>query len=163
MAVSADGFIARKDGSVDWTSKDTWKSYFDFCKKTGNLIIGKKSYDIMPVEEFRDNCFYVVVSHKSDAKKKTSNIVFTDKSPKEIVEFLKNKGFDEVGIGGGAIINSLFMSENLIDEIYLDVEPVILGEGIRLFSEDNFDKRLILESSKKFLSGMVHNHYIVKK
>lgn len=141
MAITLNGMIARENGEVDWTSDITWKSYFSFLKKTKNLVLGKTSYDIMTEKEFDPEVFYVVVTSSKKNEKKVQKIEFV-LSPKDALSFLEKKGFKEVGVGGGARLNASFVEQNLIDEIYLDIEPVILGKGIPLFANLDFEKKL---------------------
>lgn len=74
---------------------------------------------------------YVVVTSKKSLKKKSPNVVFAD-SPKATLKLLKQKGFKTACVFGGGKLNATFMREGLVDEIYLDVEPFVLGKGIAL-------------------------------
>jgi len=64
---------------------------------------------------------------------------------------------------GGSSLNTAFAKENLIDEIILNIEPIIIGKGIPLFSIDDFDLPLELISTEKNNSGIVTIYYKVKK
>ena len=55
------------------------------------------------------------------------------------------------------------MKENLIDEIILDVEPLIFGKGIKLFSEGNFEAKLELLEVRKISDNVVQLRYKVKR
>lgn len=162
QTLSLDGFIARGDGSVDYTLKGTWKSYFDFCKSVKVLVIGKNTYDIMPSTEFVKGCLYVILTHNVPKHPKIKNSLFTDKSPKEIIAMLRKKGYKHIGIGGGSKINSLFLNENLIDELIIDVEPVILGSGIKLFDKVS-EKKFELIKTTKLSKQEMQLHYRVLK
>lgn len=164
MAVTVNGFIARNDGSVDWTSKEVWKdSYFPLLKRTGNVIIGDNTYTIMPAKEFLPEVLYVVLTKSKPLKKKVTNVIFTNQAPKEVLKMLSNKGFEEICIGGGGMINSSFIKAGLVDEIILDVEPVVFGKGIQLFAPADFEYKLEFLSVKKLNKNTVQLHYSVKK
>ena len=59
------------------------------------------------------------------------------------------------------MLNSSFMKEKLIDEIHLDVEPLVFGRGIKLFADDDFESRLELVGTKKLSANTVQLHYRV--
>ncbi len=68
-------------------------------------------------------------------------------SPKEALKLLKD--FKEVIVAGGGALNASFTEENLIDEIFIDIEPIILGKGILLFRDKDFEKNLKLLGKRK--------------
>lgn len=162
MAVTANGFIARENDKTSWP-KTEWESYRNMVKKAGNIIIGRRTYQIMKEKgEFEriENPFTVVVTHQQF--KSNKNFAFA-KSPKDAVKLLKKKGFTEAVVAGGGKLNSSFIKENLIDDIYLDVEPLLFGRGIKLFSEGDFEADLQLVETKKLSPDEVQLHYKVKK
>ncbi|MDO8664717.1 MAG: dihydrofolate reductase family protein [Candidatus Liptonbacteria bacterium] len=163
MAISANGFIARKDDDVPW-SGSIFACYYDFVRKRGNIILGKRTYKIMKeVGEFEKLGFplTVVVSDSPD-KINNEKTIFVS-SPKEAIKNLEERGVEEAIVGGGSILNSSFMAENLIDEIYLDVEPIIFGEGIPLFAAGDFEKKLELIEIKNISDNEIQLHYRVKR
>ena len=89
--------------------------------------------------------------------------MITDKSPREIVEILEEKGFDSAFLIGGGQLNSSFAKEELLDEIYVDVEPLIFGQGIQIFKESDFEFELKLLGVKKLNENTVQLHYQVIK
>ena len=84
-------------------------------------------------------------------------------SPQEALQILQNQKFKTVLICGGGKLNSSFMKEKLIDEIYLDIEPVFLGTGIKLFTDAEFETKLKLIDVKRLSKDEVQLHYKVKK
>lgn len=163
MAISLNGLIAREDGNVDWISEDGWfKGYLKLLKRTGNLIVGSNTYAVMPPEEFLEDVLYVVLTKKS-LKNKAPNVIFTSRSPKGIIRMLKDKGFKEICIGGGAMINSSFVKEGLVDEIILDVEPIVFGKGLQLFYPQDFEYNLELLGVKNLNKNTIQLHYKVRK
>jgi len=73
------------------------------------------------------------------------------------------RSFEEVIVAGGGILNASFLSENLVDEIYFDIEPIILGEGIPVFKDKDFESRLKLIGKKMLTRDVVQLHYQVRK
>lgn len=159
MTITANGYIATEDDNVDWISKESWQSYLNTIRKVDSVIIGRRTYDLMPRKEFQKNCEYVVLTHRKPAKSKSPNVIFTNRSPKEIINFLNRRGFKRICIAGGGKTNSAFMKSGLIDEIYLDVEPIILGKGISLFFPTKFSHKLKLLGIGKLNENTLHLHY----
>ena len=83
-------------------------------------------------------------------------------SPQHALDLVKHLGFKQALLVGGATLNSAFLKEKLIDEIVLNIEPYLLGKGIKTF-EGNFESELKLLDLKKLKSGIVQLEYQVKK
>lgn len=162
MAVTPNGFIAKSDDDTSWISKEEWSCYSEAVRRAGNLVVGRRTYNILTKQpEFSElkEVRVVVVSQKNFPMKSSNH--FIAHSPREALKQLKN--FKEVVVAGGGILNSSFMKENLIDEIYLDVEPILFGKGIRVFLEEDFEARLELVGTKKISNNEIQIHYRVKK
>lgn len=162
MAMTVNGYIAKEDGSAPW-SDTIWDSYYTIAKQFPCLILGRKTYDIMKeVGEFEKigNPFTVVLTHTDQPAEEGFAFV---NSPAEALEILQEKGFDRVMVGGGGMANTSFMKEGLIDEIILDVEPMIFGKGITLFEDEDFEAHLELIETKKLSDSTIRLQYSVKK
>ncbi|SRR5260221_7216203 len=162
MAVSANGRITGKDEEVDWVSKNSWGSYLATLKGVGNMIIGHNTYKVMGEDELQDEYLYVVMTkHLKTSDKR--NVLFSDQDPKNVLELLESKGYKKALVAGGSQINSLFMKQGLVDEVYLDIEPILLGKGISLFDEADFEYELKLLDTKKLSKNTIQLHYQVIK
>lgn len=158
MATTINGYIAKEKGETPWSSEE-WKNFSKIIKKSKNIIIGRKTYYLMKKnKEFSklNNPRIIVLSKESAIK--NSKITIT-KNPKEAIKILEKEGFKEAIIAGGSITNSSFMKEKLIDEIYLDIEPLIFGKGIKLFFEGKFEEKLKLIKIKKLSKNLIHLRY----
>ena len=93
-------------------------------------------------------------------KTRASNVVALSEEPRELLRIAKQKGFLHVYVDGGTTIQQ-FLEKDCIDELILTRVPLLLGEGITLFSET---PRLSLEhvSTKSYTNGLVQSHYRVK-
>lgn len=160
MAMSANGMIARSDDNTSWISEEEWNSYSLAVQRAGCLIIGHRTYDILTKQpefsEFRN--VKVVVVSANEFETLASNHVVAH-SPKEALRLLKD--FKEVIVAGGSALNASFLTENLVDEIYLDIEPIILGKGIPLFQECNAEQKLLFVAFKMLSSNEIQLHYKV--
>ncbi len=165
MAMSANGFIAKENGSTDFVSDIEWDSFRKIVNNTGNLVIGRKTYEVMigngEFSNFKDVHVLVISNSKNFKTDTTHHLVV--KSPKEALAVLEKERFDKALVAGGGTLNASFMAENLVDEIYIDIEPIIFGKGIRIFSENDFDAKLELIESKKLSDNEIQLHYKVLK
>ncbi len=162
MATTANGYVAKENDDTSWISVGEWNSYSAMVRKTGNLVIGHRTYDILTKQpefsEFSEVKIMVVSSN--DFQTLSPNHVIV-KTPQEALDILKD--FAEVIVAGGGNLNASFIRENLIEEIYLDIEPTILGKGIKLFADGDFEAKLQLLESKNISKDEIQLHYKVLK
>jgi dihydrofolate reductase len=174
IATSADGFIARRDGSFDWLERPRPKGNYGmgaFYKSIDTILWGRKTCDM--ALEFQKKG---VSGTQFDTRVK--NYVFTRSLPQSTapsgVEFVnepikafatrlrEKKGKDIWMMGGGGIIGS-FLDEGEIDEFMIHVIPKFIGEGIPLIAPRHRTVSLKLISCTKFTDGVVKLHYAVSK
>jgi len=162
MAMTINGFIAKEDDDTSWISQEEWGSYSLAVRRAGCLVVGRRTYHILTKQpefiDFKD--IKLVVVSQNDLTTISPNHLVA-RSPKEALELLND--FKEVIVAGGGALNTSFMSENLIDEIYLDVEPIVFGKGIRLFKKSDFEAKLRLVETKKLSNDEIQLHYQVLK
>ncbi|MEX2014916.1 MAG: dihydrofolate reductase family protein [Candidatus Saccharimonadales bacterium] len=155
-AVTADGFIARNDHQqIDWTSKEDKKFFRDTTKKSGVMVMGGNTYRTFkkPLPG-RRHIVYTKGSVEGDAFEKTVQ------KPKDLVNQLKDEGYDEIAIIGGSTMYSMFLAAGVITDVYLTIEPLFFGGGVKLLSE-NTDIKLKLQSSEKLNENTILMHYKV--
>jgi dihydrofolate reductase len=107
------------------------------------------------------NPFVVVLTSKNSGVK-SEKLAYAN-YPQEALEILEKQGFEKALVAGGGKTNRSFLKENLIDEIYLDVEPMIYGEGISLFNSTNSKLDLELIGQKMLNKNTIQLHYKVIK
>ncbi len=164
MAMTVNGKIAKPDGDSEFTSKEDNKLFVAMCKKVGNAIIGKNTYTYIHSKGYQQSdILTVVLTHDATLlAKRSAHTIFTDKHPRDVLAMLKEKEYKEALVCGGGILNSSFLKEGLIDEIYIDIEPLILGRGIPLFADGDFQPRLKLLEVKTLTNRQtVQLHYQV--
>ncbi len=162
MAMTANGMIATDKDETPW-SDAVWKSYYKIAKQFKAAIFGRRTYDIMKsVNEFEKigNPFTVFLSKNSRVC--DSNVVSTS-TPQEAVDLLKQKKFKTAFLGGGSQANAAFMKAGLVDEIIIDLEPMIFGKGIKLFADEDFQAKLKLIGTKKLSKDEIQLRYKVVK
>lgn len=167
MAMTVNGFIAKENDDTSWVSETEWANFSRVIKKAGNMIIGRRTYEIMlRQDEFtRSGLTTIKTVVVSDRPVKVHNSPFVSiaKSPAEALNILQKQGFETILVCGGGGLNASFLKENLVDEIYLDVEPIVFGKGIPLFATGDFEKKLQLLGVKKISTQEVQLHYKVEK
>lgn len=165
MAATINGFVATEEGVTDWVSQEDWERFGKMAKETGNVIIGRTTYEAMVEEKTfpMPGCLNVVMTREAPRAEPMKNVIFTDKSPEEVLEDLAKQGFESALLAGGGELNGSFMADGLIDEIYLSVQPVAFGEGVKLFGSGFFRRELDLLGVEKVSENEVQLHYRVKR
>lgn len=89
---------------------------------------------------------------------------FTNNNPIEIIEGMSKLGYRDLLVLGGGLINSEFLKVNLIDELYLTVEPRLFGSGAPLLSASKSNNSLnLMECSQLNKQGTLLLHYKIQK
>ncbi len=164
MAISADGFIAKKNGDSDWVSPVDTVNFKKAMEEHGCIIVGRKTFDqyqdeIYPV----DGVTNIVITSDKSRKSDKPNVHFLTDSVEEIIEIIKQKGHDRALLIGGGTTNASFLKAGAIDEMILSVHPLILGNGIKLFESDEVSVKLELISETKLEEGLIQARYQVLK
>lgn len=161
---SLNGQIARFDGLTNWKSDEDHQWFRSFMQSIGVIIVGKNTFDAVAKRgSLLDVKLRAVVTHEKNLVPPNPQTIFTDAPPREILKMIKDRGFDTAVVAGGAEIYTLFLKENLVDELYLTIEPIVLGQGIPLFANAIFESRLKLLDTKKLNNDTLRLHYGVVK
>jgi dihydrofolate reductase len=167
-ALSADGYIAKDEKhSAFWTSKEDKKRFIELTKRAGVVVMGSTTFTTLP-RPLKDRVNIVYTRNKNYNKQietlkgegATGDIEVTSLPPADLLADLKNRGYKEVAICGGSKIYTMFMEARAVDKIYLTIEPVLFGKGIRLFDTD-MTRHLTLISSETTPNGTVMLEYQV--
>ncbi len=163
MAVSVDGFIAKKDGDSNWVLEDDWPIFEAQIKEKGCIIVGRKTFiqyhnDIYPIK----GVINIVLTKDRSITDKNKNVIFAT-SPKNAVKKINELGHKKALLIGGGTTNGSFFNDNLIDEVILSVHPLVLGEGIKLFEGCVKEYKLRKVSTKKLGKELVQLRYEVLK
>ncbi len=156
MAMTLDGKIARDSAQpVDWSGQEDKDYFVKITKEAGVMVMGSKTFDTIgkPLP-LRKN---IVMTRNKERQSQDDNLIFTDQSPKKILQKLSDEGYGKVTLIGGAVINSLFAKENLITEIHVTIVPILFGEGLSLFDKT-------MESRLELMENIVinRNHLLLK-
>ena len=178
LANSLDNYIARKDGGSDWLhwSAEVAEISSKFLKTVDVILIGRKTYEIMlgfGQTSYPGAKNYVfsrskkkreALKKKLAAKKKPNRNVeiVAEDAANFVSELKKRKGKGIVVFGGGELAKSLFEAD-LIDEVVLNIHPVLLGSGIPLFHEMKKQIDLELLECKILAGGYLAVTYRIKR
>jgi dihydrofolate reductase len=176
VATSKDGFISAADSvdlpSTKWTSEEDYQFFTKKTKEIGVMLMGRTTYETIgrPLV----GRLTVVFTRDSEkqaelARKKLkmdwlpNNLRFTSKSPQAVLQALLTEGYEQVALCGGASLYQLFAEQNLVDEMFITVEPVKFDEGIKLFKNDSvFDDFQLLKETPLNSQGTVVQHWLRK-
>lgn len=162
MAVSANGLIARSDDDTSWVTQAEWASFCRAVRRAGCLVVGRRTYRILTAQpEFADIADVRVVAVAPRRLEVVRPHHRVAPSPRAALKLLAD--FNTVIVAGGGVLNASFLAENLVDELYLDIEPILLGRGIPLFKGEDFMRRLRLVGQMKISRNEIQLHYKVIK
>lgn len=168
-ANSLDNFIARKDDAVDWLmfTKEVGEIMSEYWKTIDTVVMGRRTYEVaMKNTGGGGGAYPGVTSYVFSRTLKQSDApdgvtIISEDAPEFVRKLKKKKGKDICLMGGGVLARSLFEAD-LIDEIGINVHPVLLGTGIPLFYEMKKQINLKLIKCQELKNGCVVLTYKVK-
>lgn len=167
IAMSLDGFIAKKDDNIDFLSivetPNEDFGYSDFLQNIDTVIWGRKTFD--KVLSFGNGIPHkdkkVFVASKT-RKGKIENAEYID-DVVNLVTTLKQMEGKDIYCDGGADIVYELLNKQLFDRIIVSIIPHFLGDGIRLFKENNIEQQLLFKRSISYPSGLLQLWYEIKR
>ena len=165
-ASSLDNFFARKDDTVDWLlpSKEVNEIMTSYWKTIDTIVMGRRTYEVA-VRSGHSGATpgkKTYVCSRTLKKPDTEALSFVSEDAATFVRRLKHEeGKDICIIGGGLLAKSLFEAD-LIDEVGLNIHPVLLGSGIPVSYEMPLQIDLELIKSQTLSTGCVVLTYAVK-
>jgi dihydrofolate reductase len=174
IATSADGFIARADGSFDWLDRPRPKGNYGmgaFYQSIDTILWGRKTCDLaldsqtkgVAGSAFDTGVKNYVFTRSVPRSAAPAGVEFVSEPIKAFATRLREKKGKNIWMMGGAGIIASFLDEGEIDEFMIHVIPKFIGEGIPLIAPKRRTVPLKLISSKKFPDGVVKLHYAVLK
>ena len=167
IATSADGYVARPDGDLEWlTSRPAPRGFYGmnaFTKSIDTKILGRKTYEVSLRlgAKFDSKERSIVFSRHARPVGAPSGVEFVSETPSALVRRLRAEPGKDIWLMGGGDIIASFLDEQAINEFVISVVPVFIGEGIPLIARRHRHAALELLSSERFEDGVVQNHYRV--
>lgn len=168
IAASADGYIARPDGNLDWlTSRPDPEGFYGmgaFMETIDTLLLGRKTYEdsLRLGGTFSNKTRNVVFSRRPAPKDAPPDVEFTSADVGEFARALRAQPGKDIWLMGGGELIADFLDAKEIDEFVVSVVPVFIGDGIPLIARRHRETQLELLSTKPFEDGLVQLHYKVK-
>jgi len=158
MAVTLDGKIAKNsDHFPDWTSREDKKAFAKISKEHRVVIMGEKTFKTFPAP-LKDRLNVVFTLDKNPEE--IPGVKWVTGEPEKVLKELEDMGYKSAILGGGAAINGLFLEKKLINELIINIEPKIFGDGLGVF-KGNFDVNLKLIHSEKINDDSIMLRYEV--
>jgi len=177
MAASLDGFIARKDGRVDWLeTSDNFEggetmaqeSVVEFLRTIDCYVMGSRTYETALGFEakglgwsYGDKPIFVLTSRELRKTRKT--VEFYSGDLEILVDERLKPNFRSIWFVGGGEVSGECLRRELADEVRYSILPILIGHGISFFERLDRDVPLHLVEAKAYKSGMVALRYEVRK
>lgn len=175
MVASLDGFIARKDGRVDWM--ETSDEYCGgetmdpelvdaFLQTIDCYVMGSRTYETaLSFEEKGSGWAYgdkpTFVLTRRDLRRTRESVEFCSGELAHLVNGRLRPAFRSIWFVGGGAVSGECLRLGLADEVRYSILPIVIGDGIRFFESLNQDIALHLAEVKAYRSGMVALSYQV--
>jgi len=162
LGISLDGYIARPDGAVDFLFMPKDYSMGPFFATIDTMIMGRKTYDAalkMGGGGFGDPKMKSYVFSHSQPPGERGDVTFVNESPRPFLEKLRKRPGKNIWLMGGGELARDFLKDDIVDELYIGVVPVLIGEGLPLFPSGFPQREFTLLENKTFSKGMIALKY----
>lgn len=169
IATSADGYVARPDGGLDWlTERPAPKGFYglpEFERSTDAKILGRKTFDrsLELGARFGGKTVHYVFSRRPAPASVPAGVRFVTEPIAAFAERIRKQAGKNLWMMGGGEIIASFLDVDAIDEFILTVVPVFIGEGIPLLAPRHRQVTLRLLGVQQFPDGVVQLHYEVQR
>ncbi len=167
IGASLDGYIADKDGGLDWLHSvpnpgNSDFGWADFMGRIDAIVMGRKTFETVCGFDcdwpYSKLVFVLSGTLTSLPEEFEGKAELVNGSLSEVLAAIHAKGHQELYIDGGATIQS-FLREDLIDEMIITTVPILLGGGTPLFGELPEPMAFKHVKTEVLLNAMVKNHY----
>jgi dihydrofolate reductase len=168
IGTSADGYIARPDGDLEWlTSRPAPEGFYGmsaFMKSIDTKVLGRKTYEVSlrMGAKFDSKDRTIVFSRQAPPSDAPSGVEFVNSAIGPFVTRLREQPGKDIWLMGGGEVIASFLDAQAIDEFVISVAPVFIGEGIPLIARRHRHVPLELRSIERFEDGLVQLHYRVQ-
>ena len=167
IATSADGYIARPHGDLDWlTSRPAPKGFYGmntFMRSIDTTVLGRKTYEVSlrMGATFDAKSRSIVFSRQAPPADAPVGVEFVTGPIGPFVDRLRAQPGKDIWLMGGGDLIASFLDAHAIDEFVVSVVPVFIGDGIPLIARRHRHVPLELLTSERFEDGLVQNRYRV--
>jgi dihydrofolate reductase len=167
IGTSVDGFIARRNGALDFLPPGGGEphGYEEFMASVDALVIGRNTFETVlafPTWPYGDKRVVVLSSRPVDLSVVRGGVVeHLSGPPADIVSKLAATGAHHLYVDGGITIQR-FLRAGLVQRLVITRVPVLIGEGIPLFDKLPRDIRLLHVATRHYASGLVQTEYHIE-
>jgi dihydrofolate reductase len=168
IGTSADGYIARPDGDLEWlTSRPAPKGFYgmnEFMRTIDTKLLGRKTYEasLRMGAKFNSKDRYFVFSRHAPPAGAPSGVEFVNGAIGPFISRLREQPGKDIWLMGGGELIASFLDEHAIDEFVISMAPVFIGDGVPLIARRHRHVPLELRSVERFEDGLVQLHYLVQ-
>jgi dihydrofolate reductase len=168
IGTSADGYIARTDGDLEWlTARPAPAGFYGidaFMQSIDTKVLGRKTYEasLRMGATFDSKRATIVYSRRPRPKDAPPTVEFTDEAITVFVGRLREQPGKDIWLMGGGEIIASFLAAQAIDEFVISVIPIFIGDGIPLIARRHLHVPLSLQSTETFEDGVVQLRYAVQ-
>jgi dihydrofolate reductase len=169
LATSADGYIARSDGDIEWlTSRPKPAGFYgmgEFGKTIDTKLLGRKTYEhsLRLGAKFDPKTRYIVFSRHAGPSDLPLGVEFVSGGLGSFVAALREQPGKDIWLMGGGDLIASCLDERVIDELIITVVPVFIGDGKPLIARRHLHVPLDLRSVERFDDGVVQLRYRVPR
>lgn len=163
--ISLNGNITQGDDDVSWASAEDWQHFLGLVRRHKVLVMGSGTYEAIRPEPDPERLRVVLTSRPDNYADvaEPGSLEFKNETPEDLVSRLGDAGCERLLLVGGRV-STRFLAAGLVDELYITIEPLLLGYGKKLFEDLEESVRLRLLSCRKLNdSGTLLMHYQVDK
>ena len=165
IGTSLDGFIARKDGDIDWLTQfadnEAIHAYKQFMNRIDAIVIGRGTFEkVLTFSSwpYEKKVFVLSTSIKQVPDDLKEKVTVLSMKPKELLGYLLGAGFSGIYVDGGKVIQD-FLKKDMVDEMIIAKAPILIGSGIPLFDHMNIDLRFKHIRTEVQLNGLIRSYY----
>ena len=136
-ALSLDGFLGRSTAhsSISWRSKEDSEFFMNKTREAGAVVMGSTTFATMRRPMPGRKHYVLTSSTQQYSTYDTSQVIGLNMDPKQVVDLAEQDGYTQLAVCGGSSVYTQFMQAGLVDKLYLTIEPVLFGQGIKLFTQ----------------------------
>jgi dihydrofolate reductase len=162
LAVTIDGYIARRDGSVDYLKMPKGYSMTEFFARIDTAVMGRKTYEAglkLGGGKIDSMGMKMYVFSKSLKPGQRAEVEIVSAASEKFIARLKKQKGKDIWLMGGGELNRTLLKFNLVDELHLDIQPILLGAGIPAFPSGFPQRDFALVESASYSQWLLTARY----
>lgn len=158
MNVAANGKVLLAEDANHQAPQEAMASFMQMVAQARNLVLGRRTYELIlqnpDVKQFFDGVDIVILSGTNEAIEGYKVV----ETPEQAIKYLATKGHSEIIIGGGIATYNTFLQQDLVAELYMNIIPVITGNGGVIGTKDDLLLNFKLTDHKLLTNNVLQLH-----